>query len=252
MQSFPIYTDSQVSWRLFASDNSCTSWCDVYSPICISAVLAEVRKIFVNTFGPETVNAHPLLSVLYSDEGPVCFRKQRLIFLSSQGDDYNRHIYQFAHELCHFMVSGDTRPEYQWLNETLCVMMSWYTMRCIHQKRETSPCCILKPSYSGMERYISDDMADRDNLLDGATVPEYIRKNLEYLHKNSNDYRKCRTIAYEIYPVFCNYPELWKIVPFLDQLTSDMTLDLALDALTKSASLPPVVGNLLHQRLLCE
>lgn len=252
MRSFPVCSDSAVSWRLFASDCAGISKRDVDSPAHISAVLAEVREVFVDIFGPETVNAHPLLSVLYSEEGPICFRRQCLIFISSQGDDYNRHIFEFSHELCHFMVPGDTCPEYHWLNETLCLMMSWYAIRRIHQNRKTSPCKeILKDAYDSMEQYIRNDKALKADLSDGITVPKYIRQNLEHLRQNGCDYRRDRVIACEIFPLFCEHPELWRIVPFLSWLEPDLSLDTALAIMCINACIPPDVWKQLV-RMLCD
>lgn len=250
MESRYIYHKDGISWCLFAATHVGFSEYDSWSPVHIASVLAEVRRVFVDTFEKDTVNSHPLLSVLYSNEGPVCFRNQNLIFLSSQGSDYNRHIYQFAHELCHFMVPGDTVVEYRWFNETLCQAMSWYAMQRIYQTRKDHPCEALESAYEEMGDYIRSDMRNRANLH-GSSVSWFIQQNWEYLRQHWTDYSKNRSIAYSIYVLLCKHPEMWKIVPFLDQLTPDMSLKDAIKHLFDLARIPGSSCDLLTQRL-CE
>lgn len=247
MRSNYFYRTEKVSWSLFADEY--TGFSESESLLLdISAVLGEVCQVFAKTFGEETINAHPVLSVLHCNDGPITYRKNTLIFLSSCGRYYNQYIYQFAHELCHFMVTGDTVDEYRWLNETLAQMMSWYAMQRIYESLDVRKLKQLSMYYDGMPSYISDNMEDRDDLH-GKTIAEYIQLNLGYLRKNWEDRRKNRTIACEIYPLFCEYDVLWKIVPFLDQLRAKMTLESALRTLCDVANISPDASDLLTQRL---
>lgn len=214
----------------------------------IACVLGAVCQIFIKTFDLATIKAHPVLSVVPCVDDPITFRKNGLIFLSSRGRYYNQHIYQFAHELCHFMVTDNPVVEYRWLDETLAHMMSWYAMNAIYDTRNTRNIVQLSPLYETMPGYINDDMKQRDDLC-GEPVAVYIQRNLEYLRENFEDRYKNRAIAYEIYPLFREHPELWKIVPFLDQLTPDMTLESALQVLCSLANIPSCVLDLLTKRL---
>ena len=97
----------QSSWCLFADNQDKFCIKDPYPAWHIAAALSEVRHVFLQTFGKEVVDSHPLLSVIYNEEDPVCFSTQALIFLSASEDiTFFQHIYQFSHELCHFMVEG--------------------------------------------------------------------------------------------------------------------------------------------------
>lgn len=247
MQSCYFYRNGKISWSLFA--DKYTGFSESQSTLFdISIVLGEACRVFAKVFGEDMINAHPVLSVLHCDDGPITYRENTLIFLSSRGRYYNNHIYQFAHELCHFMVTGNTVNEYRWLDETLAQMMSWYTINAIYESRYERNLKQLSTLYETMLSYINDDMRDLDDLH-GESIAEYIQRNLAYLRKNWVDRRKNRTIACEIYPLFCEHDVLWKIVPFLDQLRPDMTLIGALRTLCDLASIPTETGNLLTQRL---
>ena len=249
MENHYIYHKDDISWSLFA--DKYTGFSESYDLLSdIASVLDEVRWVFSETFEPETIKAHPILSVLHCEDGPITYRKRMLIFLSSRGTYYINHIYQFAHELCHFMVTEDTVDEYRWLNETLCQMMSWYAMNYIYESRNDRKLEQLSSLYEKMPSYINDVMEDRDDLH-GESIAKYIQQNLTHLQNSGEDRRKNNTIAYEIYPLFREHTELWKIVPFLDQLKSGMTLPDALRTLCNAANIPSDVLDLLTQRL-CE
>lgn len=247
MKSRYIYHKDGISWSLFANEYTGFSESQHFLSD-ISAVLGEVCWVFTKTFDAETIKAHPVLSVLHCEDGPIIYRKNMLIFLSSRGRYYNNHIYQFSHELFHFMITGDTVEEYRWLDETLAEMMSWYAMQRIYESRENRKLIQLSTLYKTMPAYITSIMEDRDGLH-GKSIAEYIQQNLGYLQKSWEDRRKNRTIACEIYPLFLKHPELWKIVPFLDQLKSGVTLIDSLRTLCGLANIPAETGELLTQRL---
>lgn len=249
MISWSISPIQGTSWYLFADEYTGFSASEDVLPD-ISLILQEVNRVFVETLGSEVIKSHPVLSVLYSSDCyPVTYRKHLLIFLSSRGRFYHNHAYQYAHELCHFMVLNDTCPEYQWLNEVLCHTMSWYALYHINRTQKPNPGKLLNFFYEGLTEHLENSMNNRLNLR-GTSIPTIIRQNWEYLHRNPTNRPLNDAIAYEIYPLFCEHPELWKIVPYLDQLKSDMDLNNALRTLIKSAGLSPHIGDLFNQRLL--
>lgn len=86
----------------------------------------------------------------------------------------------------------------------------------------------------------------------GISVAKYVRDNLEHLQKDCYDRPVNSAIARGLLPLFLKHPELWNIVPFLGQIKEGDCLNDALGSITKCASLPPVVGDLLHHRFLVE
>lgn len=249
MQAFPICQEPSASWCLFANDQGTFCTGDPFPAWHVAAALSEVRRAFLQIFGSEVVSKHPLLSVVYNEEGPVCFSGQTLIFLSASNDiTLFQHMYQFSHELCHFMVNGKVCESYRWFEETLCQMMSWYTLLSIYCSRDTAPCEVLAANYDKMPHYLNQGI--KQARLDGIPISEFVSGNLEHLQKECYNRPVNAAIAHELFPLFIKNPELWSIVPFLDQIRESNQLSDALRTLIKCAGLPPVVGDLLHQRLL--
>lgn len=136
MVSYRLSCEPGICWNLFTEEAADLSDNNGHA---ISRVLSQVRQVFVNTFGQETVNSHPLLAVLPSRDGPVTYRKHAIIFLSATGAYYNQFIYQFSHELCHFMIDSEVCAPFRWFEETLCEAMSWYVLDQVYLMRDSSP-----------------------------------------------------------------------------------------------------------------
>ncbi len=108
---YPISKNCETRWSLFT--DKCTNF-SCNNGYNISCVLSQVQQVFLNTFGAAVVNAHPVLAVLPTNDNPVTFREYSIIFLSANGAFYNQYIYQFSHELCHFMVSNNVCMPFRW------------------------------------------------------------------------------------------------------------------------------------------
>ena len=234
-----------VSWVLFSDDSS--------GPFAgngnhIACVLNEVRKVFIDTFGEESLALHPILSVVATFDCPMTMRKHHLIFLSSQERYYCQHIYQFAHELCHFMVPGEVCKSYRWFEEMLCEMMSWFALLKIAERKTIAPIVELLPLYDTMEQYISDCQSQRTKI-EPQSLPVFVSEKLSYLRNNCYDRKINATIGYGIFPLFQTYPELWRIVLFLHTLTDSLPLQDALDRLLWAADVVEPGRNQFKQRI---
>ena len=245
MKSYQIVSAPDINWNLFTNE---------YSGFCqeigaeVASVLSGVCRAFVDTFGPAAVRAHPTLAVVYAEDGPVTFRENCLIFLSSRGKYYLQHMYQFAHELCHFMVPSGVCQEYRWLEETLCQMMSWYALQKILDSRDTAPINALRGEYGNLPKYLANSMSDRYPIAPDQ-LPELLPTWLPHLRDTCYDRRLNRTIASGIYPLFLAAPQLWQIVPALCRLTPEMDLASALGFLCGDAQIPDDLRRQLALRL---
>lgn len=243
MEGYYIAKTLTTSWVLFAERES--GFGDsIHSSV--ANVLAEVRKVFIDIFGLQLVEAHPFLSVLQDQDGPITFRKHYLIFLSSKGLYHLQHIYQFSHELCHFMVPDEVCKTYRWFEETLCEAMSWYSLWIIEQRGEVSPILELGPLYPTISEYIPNSQSKRASLSN-QPLSAYVSSKLPYLCKDCYNRAVNATIAYEIFPLFREHPELWKIVPHLHTLTDDMPLSEALHHLSRVAGVVETGGESAHK-----
>lgn len=84
MNVYPISRDPGITWNLFCDESVGFSDSRYVGPY-IAAVLNEVRRIFIETFGADIVNTHPVLGVLPTAD----FLKQSaqtLLFSSPQQD----------------------------------------------------------------------------------------------------------------------------------------------------------------------
>lgn len=192
-----------------------------------------VRDVFIKIFGSHTVNAHPVLGVLPTFGDPQAERSNSIIFISRKAPMFVQYIYQFAHELCHFMIPGDVCKSYRWFEETLCQMMSWYALKSLYCSRSERTTLLYPGLYAAIPDYVKSVQADRVPIK-GRSLSDFIRLNLPHLQAECYDRSMNRAVAYEIYPLFLNTPDLWKIVPSLHTLTDDTSLPDALAGLCRT------------------
>ena len=246
MRYFRITADPGIHWGLVSEDSA--GFCCSNGPF-IAEALGAVRDAFLAVFGPETVNSHPTLAVISMSEGPMTLRELNLIALSSKGARYLQHIYQFSHELCHFMVPGNVCGPYRWFEEPLCETMSWYALQWIADNRARYTRASFASLIDGIGDYISQCQAVRA-VFDGPPS-SYLPQYLEHLKGSPYDRALNSAVAYAIYPFFLQTPVLWKIVLFLNTLKPDMSLKDALSHLFRIAAIPDDPGNKIVQAL-CE
>lgn len=246
MIAYPIDWNSEdVLWTLFTEESTRGFG---HSAPRIAQVLYLVRVVFQAVFGSATVSQHSKLAVIHSDEGPQTFRCNELIFLSSQGEHYLQHIYQFSHELCHFMVPAEVCSPYRWFEETLCQAMSWYTLQRIYNLGDNNPLPWLSELCRQDPTYISSSQ-HRRIPLNSASLSAFISQRLPHLQGNCYDRDTNRTIAYEVYPLLEEHPSLWLIVPHLAKLRPDMSLSDAIHFLLQEAGAEEPGGHQLLYRL---
>lgn len=249
MNVYPICSEPGITWNLFC-DEAISFAISGYSGPYVARVLNEVRNVFIEIFRQDTVNSHPILGVLPTVGFPQTERKNSIIFISSMGMRCNQHIYQFAHELCHFMIPENVCEKYRWFEETVCQMMSWYTMDKIYESRIKRPLQLpeFEVFYKQMPQYIKDDQRGRI-IMNGKSLSIFIRENLQYLQKTYDDRPMNKAIAYDLYPLFLETPDLWKIVPILHTLTDNMSLPDAINSLFRSIDAEKSRCDQLIQRL---
>lgn len=246
MKCYCIGDNKEVTWSIFTDSSS--GFCYEVGGT-IANVLSEVKSVFLDIFGNEIVNSHKILSVVPCSSTPITFRKQNLIFLTSTGLFHMQHIYQFAHELCHFMVPDKVCENFRWFEETLCEAMSWYALLKIEERSKFAPIAELLPLYSKIGEYVSTAQAKRIRIAN-KPISSFIAENLPFFQKNCYNRGANAAIAYDIFPLFQEKPELWKIVPSLHILADNMSLHDALSCLLKAADVVESVGDQLIQRML--
>ncbi len=159
------------------------------------------------------------------------------IDLTSQGDAWDQHAYQFAHELCH-VYSRSFRNEVaydrnifpnQWFEEALCETASIYCLFQIAAAEENGPCQYHRihapgsahhqgPYYQTVSEHYQELLKspDREQPTDFRTCLTSIEQ-----HLRKNPYRPyCRaqtqTLANRLLPLFRDNPSYWQAVAHLN------------------------------------
>ncbi len=113
----------------------------------IQAVLESVAAVLGPYFPQRTSNR---VVVAFSSEGPrVLFDKSAdgayIVLLNVQGTRWDQFAYQFSHELCHIFTNYEHRKtetqnrDHQWFEESLCEMVSLFTLDRMASRWEQSP-----------------------------------------------------------------------------------------------------------------
>lgn len=240
-----IYQDSRTSWAVFtpASEESPDD-----SGESLASVFHAVRKIFIDIFGRRVVNSRTVLSVIPDFGTPITIREHTVIFLCGDRTDILRNIYQFAHELCHFVIPRKVCETYRWFEETLCQAMSWYILGELLKRRTSFPIKQIECLYEEINGYVSRDQRQR-TPLPNHSLGAFLAANLSHLQADCYDREMNRAIAYELYPLFMKNPELWKIVPHLHRLRDGMSLSDAISYLIRRSRLKKDVAQQLLERL---
>lgn len=204
---------SNPDWKLCMSENDFGD----ASPEDIIAVLESVKELFENVIGWSYVNRKPLI-VKRGYDSPQVSRVDFTILLDITGNRWSQFIYQFSHELCHYMIDSDVPQRIRWFEETICEVASLFFLNRAATQWAHSP------PYPNWYEY-ADKITAYCNKRK-VQIAQYCHKNLsdfiyDNLHTLENDcYRRDENarIAIELLPVFECTPSLWKEIPKLGNL----------------------------------
>lgn len=232
MLRFPIIESDELNWIYFIGDE----FLDSPFPYKVAKpFLLSVKRQFDILFGEEYVNSHKKLIVLHHPDGPETFRHDGLITLGQKITNGANIAYQFSHELCHYMVPQGVCENYRWFEEVLCHLMSVYVLTQF-QKMRDAPSALLKEYNEIMLqiRFVYEN-ATKTEL----PISEFIRNQELTLQKNCYKREYNRAIAIGIALLFEQFPSLWKIIPYLHTLQSDINLENNLHNLLETAGIEP-------------
>jgi hypothetical protein len=140
-----------------------------------------------------------------------------MIGLNVSGLYYNQIAFQFSQELCR--IYCDPRIN-NWLIELLCHVSALYSLGFLANKWEDHP------PKKELEDYWYDFDSYKSNLLGAAfskvdmvkyqVSNEWVEYQVNKLRKKDRLNRgKLLIIAYELLPMFKEYPESWKMLPYV-------------------------------------
>ena len=163
--------------------------------------------------------------------GPTIYRplnqKYYKIGLNVSDVNYNQIAFQFSQELC--KIYCDARIS-SWFIELLSHISALYSLDFLGQKWENSP-----PNEELTDYWFNFD-SYKSNLLSAAfskvdmvkyqVANEWVQYQVNKLKKNDKINRgKLMIIAYELLPMFKNYPESWQLLPLVGRSSEPQPSD---------------------------
>ncbi|MFR3549505.1 MAG: hypothetical protein ACLTTW_04355 [Coprobacter sp.] len=102
----------------------------IYNREIVHGLLVNIQNDFALSL-EKSVDMSTLCMIEYRPGVPQCSKipNGHLIFLSTQGDEWWRWVYQFSHEYCHSLINGTCTGEISgliWFEETMCHLASIY------------------------------------------------------------------------------------------------------------------------------
>lgn len=213
---------------------------DEFSPSFVQSVvnsLGGVILAFFDIFGETVLSQRPNLLVLNDANAPHCERAQEMIFLNTDGDYPQQHVYQFSHELTHYIICKAICADYRWLEETFCELMSWCVLSWVYERRNADPLHTIPRVYNSIPDYI-ENLKNKCICVPNGNIAEFIADNKNILRVNCYEREINRTIVKSMYPLFKKRKDLWNVIFSLPLLHNGMELEQALHTLCNNASLP--------------
>ena len=200
------------------------------------SVLIEIFRSVIDEFsdvsgvtppGPLTIQPDPGLG------NPKCckFGKSYTIFLSARKNFWSKYVFQFAHEYCHYLINGPMDGALEttfWFEESICELASMYFLnRTTMRWMSYSPIMIpglplmsqekalmkLKEFSPNNQSYLKN-LRNENPSID-TTLPTWLDANMEVLSEPEYHREKYNQIADSLLDLFIDYPDLWRVLPFL-------------------------------------
>lgn len=165
---------------------------------------------------------------------PICYRSLQKIYLTSSSIRWSQMAYQFAHELCHYVIPSDVTSHLCWLEESICELSSYYFLPKISKYWKRLGISLTttdgEPYYPFFTSYVEDDQkkAVRFDLASFCSSA-HVSPDLSKLMKNCEIRYMNAYIANELLPIFRSYPKTWHAIPLMASLRSDVSLEASLE-----------------------
>jgi len=184
-----------------------------FAVVCKSAAMALARHYPKQRF--------PAIRVIKADNGfPVKLDQRgskgeaQIMVSLSNGFEWNRLAYQFAHEFTHVLVNHDqpgAGPNH-WLNEAFCEAVSYHALKIMASEWATHP------PYPNWRGYAKHHASYADNYLKpsekekpgGLAFPDWFRQNENALRlgKRFPKYGLYKYVSYHLYQLVKEDPHL--------------------------------------------
>lgn len=222
MTRYKVALGEGLKWIYFADDKHDDT---TYTSNVALPSIVEVKRQFDLIFGSDYVNSCKNIIILHHKDGPECFKSDNLIALSDDIGNCCEFVFEFSHELCHFMKAEITVcDKYRWLEEVLCQLMSIYILEKISENQDLPESLLTERRK--IPQYIQ--LIQKNATPFSSSLSSFVAAHLKFLEKNRYRREDNRAILFSILPLFRQFPQLWKIVPHLHEAKQDFDLASAL------------------------
>lgn len=184
------------------------------NPLFVLDSVAYVFNISIplNSIAPVTVIFDT------SREHPTCYRVTHEIYLKVRPQSWSQIAYQFAHELCHYVIPNDVTTTLAWLEESICELSSYYFLPKISKYWKRLGVQLLTDKnelyYPCFTTYVEDD-CKKAIEFDLSKFSDNTSPDLLELSNNCTLRKKNAHIANNLLPIFKKNPKTWHAIPFL-------------------------------------
>jgi len=167
---------------------------------------------------------------LFADHDPPTTLYNGLVFdvvLDTESRRWSQFAYQLSHELCHVLLlspaidgiaewNAELHMPNKWLEETLCVLASFYVLPRIEEAWLAHPPFRAAASYArSFGEYIQNESGDTASIPVGMPFFQWLKGREEYLRDQAYDRPVNAAIAKRLLPLFDARPSLWFCTTFL-------------------------------------
>lgn len=196
-----------------------------------SVVISELIDLHTHYYGIHP-NRFKLINDYSNSNYPMTCRDRKTIYVNCRYFYVPQFIYQFTHELCHWMIPENVTTNLRWFEETLAVASSWFfpvKMTCVDM--------------STLQPYIEDTKTSGTSLdiselfkVDSTTIVD-----LENNPNNFTDYEKYKYIALKLLPKIEENPAFWRAVPKICDIPCGLPFEESLNHWKTMLSSGPVL-----------
>lgn len=161
--------------------------------------------------------------VVPSDVTPMCSNGGligHIISISAKDNYWCQWVYQFAHEYCHHLINGSLSGEWStllWFEETICQLSSLYNLRRMEDYCRDIGLAVYAPC---VHDYLDKLLAEGSKVFVRENKVGWFEKYASSLSKEGYQRGLYNAIAVQIFPLFIDNPNLWKIILHIGDIRS--------------------------------
>ncbi len=153
---------------------------------------------------------------------PIIYNTKNIIYLNVNPLKLDQAAYQFAHELCHYLIPEAVALNLWWFEESICETASYFFLPKVTEYWYQTNLTKNNKAYLFTKYAVRDSKkACKFNLHH---EDEILNLERNCYQRNKNAY-----IANLLLPIFNKYNKTWLAIPYLCKIPSGLTLKKALN-----------------------